>query len=104
MYDAFKYIMCVLKGSNRENVDVYLPIIFPQHIMHSDMKECMQQYSMSTGYRDNKYDQHIEFVSAGFISMDMQKCFGESESMSLKSRPEDAEIIRTWNQNHGKVS
>jgi hypothetical protein len=50
-------------------------IIFPEVIQHREFK-------------------HMDVVSAGFcyVDPDSVKCFGESVSLGLKSKPEDSEI------------
>ncbi len=63
-----------------------LPVIFPNAMIHSDMAEYIQHMMLM------KEDQHIEPVSAGFVSMKGQVS-GRSESLDLDSREEDAMYI-----------
>lgn len=57
------------------------PIIFPDVFVHSDMAEYTQYQSM------DKLNKFVKPVSAGFISL-KGECFGESESLNLKSDKE----------------
>lgn len=99
---VFKYVMFV-RTRNKERTDgVHLPVIFPTHIMHSDMGDAMRGYGMHNSYQDNHYHQRVEPVSAGFINLRTLQCFGESESLELKSRPEDSVIIAEYMQTQGK--
>ena len=99
---VFKYVMFV-RTRNKERTDgVHLPVIFPTHIMHSDMGDAMRGYGMHNGYQDNHYHQRVEPISAGFINLQTLTCFGESESLELKSRPEDSQIIAEYMKTQGK--
>ncbi|QZE59280.1 hypothetical protein MPK66_gp036 [Erwinia phage pEa_SNUABM_2] len=99
---VFKYVMFV-RTRNKEQTDgVHMPVIFPTHIMHSDMGEAMVGYAIQNGMIENKYYQRMDPVSAGFIDLNDLRCFGESESLDLKSREQDSEIIREYMKTQGK--
>lgn len=100
---VFKYVMFVRTRNKEETDGVHMPIIFPAHIMHSDMGEAMIGYAMSNGFQENHYYQRMVAVSAGFIDMNSLTCFGESESLDLKSRPEDSQIIKDYMKTEGKL-
>ncbi|QZE57587.1 hypothetical protein pEaSNUABM17_00041 [Erwinia phage pEa_SNUABM_17] len=99
---VFKYVMFV-RTRNKERTDgVHMPVIFPSHIMHSDMDEAMIGYAVYNGHVENHYYQQMKAVSAGFIDLRTLQCFGESESLELKSRPEDSAIIAEYMKTQGK--
>lgn len=85
-----KYIMLA-------NHQVHMPVIFPAILVHSEIATALLV----------KYDRlrHHEFkiVSAGFIDLWNIRCFGESKTLNIKSRPEDSEIIRNYNYQHGLI-
>lgn len=99
---VFKYVMFVLTRTKERDDGVHLPVIFPTHIMHSDMGDLMRGYGISNGYQENRYYQQVQPVSAGFIDLNDLRCFGESESLELKSREQDSEIIREYMKTQGK--
>lgn len=99
---VFKYVMFVRTRTKERDDGVYLPVIFPTHIMHSDMSDEMRGYGISNGFRENRYHQRIDPISAGFINLRTLLCFGESESLELKSRPEDSTIIAEYMKTQGK--
>lgn len=102
--NVFKYIMFALT-TNKEQTDVtHMPIIFPSHIMHVDMADCMVGYAIQNGMRENKYHQRMDPVSAGFIDMATGLCFGESESLEIKSREIDTSIIAEYMLTDGRIS
>lgn len=57
-------------------------IIFPSNISHKNMSDALKRI------RFNKV------ISAGFID-DFMQCFGESQTLNLKSRKEDTVLLRT---------
>ena len=98
---VFKYVMFV-RTRNKERTDgIHLPVIFPEHIMHSDMGDAMRGYGITSGMTDNYYHQRVEPVSAGFIDLNSMTCFGGSESLELKSRPQDSQIIAEYMKTKG---
>ena len=68
--DDMKYIMIKVYAGEE-------PILFPATMTHSIMAR----------------DLGSEAVSAGFVTPGL-KCYGESTSLKIKSRPEDTEILR----------
>ncbi len=100
--NIFKYVMFI-RTRNREQTDgVYLPVLFPRHIMHCDMNEAMVGYGISNGFQENRYHQQVTAVSAGFVDLNTMMCYGESESLELKSRAEDSQIIAEYMKTDGK--
>ena len=68
--DNAKYIIV----KTRDNGEY--PIIFPLRVTHKQMAT-----------------RNGEPISAGFVN-DRLECFGESDSLGIKSRPEDTAIIK----------
>ncbi|QYW03687.1 hypothetical protein pEaSNUABM14_00044 [Erwinia phage pEa_SNUABM_14] len=103
--NVFKYVMFLWIKDERTNKDrTHIPIIFPRHIMHSDMGDEMRGYAINNGFVENRYHQTMEPVSAGFVDLNTLSCFGESESMELKSRSEeDSLILREYFKDDGKL-
>lgn len=60
----------------------YVPIIFPETLVHADVAEWMR---LGPGYQVH---------SAGFISPLSMKCHGRSESLGVESDPGDTVRIR----------
>ena len=75
-----KYLMYEMKGS-------MLPVIFAPMLVHKDVAEFMSHYLR------RKYMLESTLVSAGFYNLNSGKTYGESESLDLQSRPEDADIL-----------
>jgi hypothetical protein len=90
-----KYIVMrvVMKGSKEgEHFVLEVPFVFPEIIVHSMMcgvcvRLCMDTWSKAMS---------VLPISAGFVSSTAfeDECYGESESLKLKSRPEDSDLIR----------
>jgi len=87
---SMKYVVMQMR---LKTMLVEIPFVFPDLIVHSEFVK----FSAS---RILKYQFpgaiSIECISAGFVnSMDLEVCCtGESESLRLKSRPEDSNLIR----------
>lgn len=81
-----KYI--VVQGHHEDAGDVEVPLIFPYVVVHKDMADVF--------YR-NRDIRMQKVVAAGFVYWDKQGqavCHGMSESLNIKSRPEqDAKLI-----------
>lgn len=97
-----KYVMFEVQDG-RSSMKRLVPIIFPDFMVHVDAKQYIRRWL----HREHDCCT-IEPVSAGFIDFLHPKhdgifCHGESESLQLKSRPEDARIIETYNYTHGFV-
>ena len=61
-------------------------ILFPETLVHNDFGQyCIHQY-MSLDFKN------VNIVSAGFCNAEA-KCYGESETLKLKSREEDSGLI-----------
>lgn len=66
------------------------PILFPEYIDHGNMFSGVKQSASST----------IEVLSAGFVSITPNsgtiqvKCFGHSQSLNLRPRDVDSDLIR----------
>ncbi|AQT28521.1 hypothetical protein YOLOSWAG_36 [Erwinia phage vB_EamM_Yoloswag] len=105
MYNALKYVMFIRTEKHRDGTVVrqHLPVIFAACVMHSDMAERMREQGWNEG-RHDRTDVEIEPVSAGFMYIPKMECFGESESLGLKSRKEDTLIIQQWPDNKGMIA
>lgn len=56
-------------------------VIFPATGQHSDMAKALRL-------------EKSEIVSAGFVSLEHHKCYGESTSLGRRAEPEDTQIYR----------
>ena len=65
-----KYIMFKINGGE-------LPVIFPPEIIHKQMARNI----------------NAEVISAGMIDYNLT-CYGESETLGIKSRPEDTKRVQ----------
>ena len=74
-----KYIMFDCDG-------IEIPVVFSVYMTHKTTVEALmpQLRSMFTT---------IKVVSAGFYDFATNKCYGDSESLKLKSNPDDARFI-----------
>ena len=87
-----KYIMIkmTIKDASR-----YVPIIFPECLVHKNVAEHIEHLMRM------EHNAEVEIVSAGFYDIGAT-CYGESESLNLKSKPEqDTDIIREYPYKHG---
>lgn len=78
-----------------------LPFIFPEAVVHSQMKNAMSRL-LTFEYKADS----VTCVSAGFISSigvgTVGQCYGESESIGVKSRgPEDDKLLMMLDYTHG---
>lgn len=81
----WKYIM-VQVGNHR------YPILFPQELVHRYVGQGIERAIMMD--RDHPRDGIPEIVSAGFVSgLHVLKAHGESESLGIKSHPDDTTRI-----------
>ncbi|QQO90180.1 hypothetical protein pEaSNUABM5_00038 [Erwinia phage pEa_SNUABM_5] len=105
MYNALKYVMFIRTEKRRDGIEIktHLPVIFASCVMHSDMAERMAEQGWTEGRLERYADIEILPVSAGFISLSDMRCFGESESLELKSRVEDTEIIKNYPIDKGAI-
>lgn len=86
---SYKYVMFEDKHGRK------FPVIFPEELVHSDMAEAVMQATrrgeVGAGKRDYSCPKP---VSAGFIKqLDVVTTYGASETLNLKSHPEDANLI-----------
>lgn len=70
-----------------ENHSQILPVVFPDHITHSDIK-IENAKPVSAGFVDVSY--------GGFCTV-----YGKSTSLKLDSRPVDSSILEDWYRNSG---
>ncbi len=95
-----KYVMfrCT-KNGNGNNLKQDIPVMFSHIMVHALVAEYLKVMLR----REHKYDD-VEVISAGFYDDIEDKTTGESESLKIKSRPEDAVIISTFEYLHGLVA
>ena len=84
-----KYI--VLGVIHESGMKMEVPFIFPEHIVHAMMSQVCKVLCEATWQ-----DSTITPISAGFVSSTAfeDDCYGESETLGLKSRPEDSRLIK----------
>lgn len=88
-----KYI--VLEHYIDESLKREIPIVFPNCLTHAIVAACMMESEELRGSRP---------IAAGFIDMDANVCYGESESLKLKSREtQDRLLIDTHDHFHGLI-
>jgi hypothetical protein len=77
---VMKYI--VIRSEDQRGHLHELPIMFPYVLIHKEMKECTWRALMESDHR------FIECIGAGFCTIQNNriKCYGESESLGIKSR------------------
>ncbi len=86
---VFKYvIMEATKGAKT----VKIPIIFAHYASHKDMADNARHMLRRGQFNLNNPNP----VSAGFIDLPSFCTHGESESLNMKSDPDDAEIIKNY--------
>lgn len=90
-----KYVM--IKCS-KGILDVRVPVIFPDLMMHADVARYMEALLR----RENNFDS-AKPVSAGFYDPMDGAVSGKSESLDLKSDPQDEQTIFTYQYTHGQV-
>lgn len=102
---SWKYI--VMQVGNRE-----VPVIFPEHMVHSLMAERMKDYfglivleamplGLGTPDQLQRLTQMFKPVAAGSVELEIGACSGGSESLGLEARADDARFLRTYNYHHG---
>lgn len=85
-----KYI--VVSAETKHGKTVVFPVIFGHYISHKDMAAHVQ----SMLRRGQFHLDGSAVVSAGFTDIDKATARGHSESLDIKSRPEDADIINAF--------
>lgn len=78
--NVMKYIVLKTEDSNGKFHE--LPIMFPYVLVHKEMKECTWRALCESEHR------MVEVLGAGFCTTENNqvKCYGESESLGIKSR------------------
>ena len=79
------------------NKNFVYPIIFPDNLPHVCISESVCNNPEFKGLK-------LKPISAGFIELngiDGVKCWGESESLNLKSKKKDSDIINLYHITHG---
>jgi hypothetical protein len=92
-------------GSDGGRVEREVPMIFPDLLVHKEVAD----FTMRLLRREQPDGRMrvVKPVAAGFLSSmaighpDRQVCHGESESLGLKSRPQDSKLIHLFDYAHG---
>lgn len=93
-----KYVMMEVSvtGGDAAGTIIHVPIIFPDALIHKDVAAAMRGILI----RQFRYSV-VTPVSAGKYDVYTQTCSGESETLGLKSDPEDSRTIQTYRYCHG---
>src|SRR4051812_654658 len=83
-----KYIM--LEQELKDGMLHYVPVIFPNGLVHSDVSESLIELANKT-FRG----QPFKVVSAGEVRIDSVRTSGNSETLNLESSVLDSLIINT---------
>lgn len=90
---GWKYVMFETKLAD---CIVHVPVIFPDKLVHKDIADYMTMALMTT------FKVPVKTVSAGKIEhVTADGLGGDSETLKLKSHPEDAVIIEAYSYLHG---
>lgn len=92
-----KYIVIRTKRPAGGEKEMEIPLMFPCILIHKEFAETA---------RFNAHLRRGKVVSAGFVSISEGRlhCFGESESLNIKSRPkEDSELFNQQSESWGSV-
>lgn len=92
-----KYVMALLKHRKDPTYSRYVPLIFPDPLVHAVMAENLT-HALYQQVDTEVYA--VRIVSAGSIN-DQWECYGKSESLRLDSHPDDTDIVRTYGYFHG---
>jgi hypothetical protein len=84
-----KYIVMDVKKPGGFHLEV--PFVFPDMVVHHMMAQVCKALCEATWP-----ETEVKPVSAGFVSSTAfeDECYGESETLGLKSRPEDSRLIQ----------
>jgi hypothetical protein len=86
----FKYIMVKVR-------DRFVPVIFPTHLVHALMFDAMTAYYIQEARTLQRPDwERPTALSAGSIQIDVEGCYGQSESLKVKAGANDALLIETY--------
>lgn len=92
-----KYIM--FKHKLAGDIEQKVPIIFPNHLVHAEVARAMREVFK------RQFDTEPEIASAGEINLtgclDVDSCFGKSETLKKESHKDDAAIINLYDYLHG---
>jgi hypothetical protein len=91
-----KYIMFV-KQTTEDALPHFIPVIFPDELVHAHMAQVVLRTPEMRDFRP---------ISAGFVNLEMTvmgrhfpiTTHGESETLKMKARGEDARIIKFFEQ------
>jgi len=89
-----KYIMFLAEA---RGLQVLIPVIFPKNLVHKFVATCMEPCIKAHGYFT------VIPIRAGDVSIfgtDIT-CSGKSDTLNLKSDPNDASIIHNYDYSHG---
>ena len=89
---GFKYVMLKIRLGE---IDKMVPIIFPDFMIHEDIAKSAQLILKDF----HNFDSTVS--SAGDIQFEYPLCSGKSETLNVKSDPEDEETIRLYDYLHG---
>lgn len=87
MSDQLKYIILADEAGKE------YPVIFPREIAHIDVAHGIMGQARRSGW--TKVTGWLNPVAAGFFYPASGVTNGGSESLKMKSRPDDAHVIRT---------
>jgi hypothetical protein len=84
-----KYVMMEVKLS--ENCIQKYPVIFPNNLVHSDMKEMYQALLEKT-----LPGLEVRLGSAGDVVLQKLRCAGSSSTLGVSSHPEDSDTLKMY--------
>jgi hypothetical protein len=90
-----KYIMLDI---SKEDGLKKIPIIFPDDLVHLDVAR-----ALIPAVRHTFHDKTVKVSSAGIVLELEGHCFGESETLKVKSDPHDTLILNSYQFAHGIV-
>lgn len=94
---GFKYVQFLVELGQTKFL---VPVIFPDKLVHSEVAAAMLK-CLSRHFREAV----IRTVSAGNINdLDVESVSGKSDTLGLKSDPNDAKVINGYLYTHGIVS
>lgn len=99
---SWKYLILRVKTPSKnspssEPLQMDLPMIFPELLVHSDVLAMTYQLTKMTGL------EVVGVRSGGFLDFENVACSGKSESMDVSSGAGDASLIELFNYSKGIV-
>lgn len=92
---GWKYVM-VENLVTKDGVRFLVPVIFPDKLIHADV------YASLRPVMPGWHGQGVKAFSAGKIEhVNVEGLGGESETLGIKSNPEDTRVIRIYSYMHG---